>query len=118
MLVLNLNPLWRSLARYLPKGFPRFTTVQNRFYAWRDSGLWEQIVTVLVMAIREAEGKSAAPSVAIVDSQSVKTTEAGGPSGYEAGKEVKGRKRHMGVATLGWRAGPRCPYPHCCEKCG
>ena len=43
--------------RYLPKDFPPFTTVQNRFYAWRDSGLWEQIVSVLVMQVREAEGK-------------------------------------------------------------
>ena len=63
--------------RYLPKDFPPFTTVQNRFYAWRDSGLWEQIVSVFVMAVREAEGRAAAPSVVIVDSQSVKTTEAG-----------------------------------------
>ena len=68
--------------RYLPKDFPPFTTVQNRFYAWRDSGLWEQIVSALVMAVREAEGKDAAPTVAIVDSQSVKTTEAGGPGNY------------------------------------
>jgi transposase len=88
--------------RYLPKDFPPFTTVQNRFYAWRDSGLWEQVVAVLVMAAREAEDKSAAPTVAaIVDSQSVKTTEAGEPRGYDAGKKVKGRKRHIAVDTLG-----------------
>ena len=75
--------------RYLPKDFPPFTTVQNRFYAWRDSGLWEQIVSVLVMAVREAEGRDAAPTVIIVDSQSVKTTEAGGPKGYAPAKRSK-----------------------------
>ncbi len=87
--------------RYLPKDFPPFTTVQNRFYAWRDSGLWDQVVAVLVPEVREAMGREAAPSVIIVDSQSVKTTEAGGPSGYDAGKKIKGRKRHIAVDTLG-----------------
>ena len=87
--------------RFLPKDFPPFTTVQNRFYAWRDSGLWEQIVAVLVMQVREAEGKNAAPTVVIVDSQAVKTTEAGGERGYDVAKATKGRKRHIAVDTLG-----------------
>ena len=54
--------------RYLPKDFPPFTTVQNRFYAWRDSGLWAQIISVLVMDAREAEGRQAAPTAVVVDS--------------------------------------------------
>src|ERR1700749_236353 len=92
---------WRYLPKDFPQDFPPFTTVQNRFYAWRDSGLWEQIVGLLVMAVREAEGKNAVPTVVIVDSQSVKTPEAGAPRGYDAGKKVKGRKRHVAVDTLG-----------------
>ena len=87
--------------RYLPKDFPPFTTVQNRFYAWRDSGLWAQIVAVFAMAAREAEGREPAPTAVVVDSQSVKTPEAGGPRGFDAGKKVKGRKRHLAVDTLG-----------------
>ena len=54
--------------RYLPKDFPPFTTVQNRFYAWRDSGLWAQIISVLVMDAREAEGCQGAPTAVVVDS--------------------------------------------------
>lgn len=99
--------------RLLPKDFPPFTTVQNRFYAWRDSGLWSQIVAILVIQGREAEGRAAAPSAVVVDSQSVKTTEAGGPRGVacprvsrrlnpgNATKKVKGRKRQIAVDTIG-----------------
>ena len=87
--------------RYLPKDFPPFTMVQNSFHAWRDSGLWAQIVAVLVLCAREAEGREAAPTAVVVDSQSVKTMEAGGPRGFDAGKKVKGRKRHLAVDTLG-----------------
>src|SRR5580700_3420428 len=87
--------------RLLPKDFPPFTTVQNRFYAWRDSELWPQIIDVLVMAAREREGRAASPTAVVVDSQSVKTTEAGGPRGFDAGKKIKGRKRHIAVDTLG-----------------
>ncbi|MCW2315890.1 transposase [Rhodoblastus acidophilus] len=87
--------------RLLPKDFPPFTTVQNWFYAWRKSGLWAQIVCILVMKAREAEGREAAPTAIIVDSQSVKTTEADGPCGFDAAKKVKGRKRQLAVDTLG-----------------
>ena len=87
--------------RLLPKDFPPFTTVQNQFYAWRDSGVWTQILAIFVMAAREAEGRQAAPTAIVVDSQSVKTTEAGGPRGFDAAKKVKGRKRQIAVDTIG-----------------
>lgn len=79
--------------RLLPKDLPPRSTTFGYFSRWRDIGLFGRINHHLVMADRERVGREASPSAAVLDSQSVKTMESGGPRGYDAGKKVKGRKR-------------------------
>lgn len=87
--------------RMLPPCFPPVSTVRRWFYLWRDNGLWLSFNHSLLLIGREAIGREASPSAGVIDSQSVRTTDSGGPRGYDAGKKVKGRKRHILTDTEG-----------------
>lgn len=87
--------------RLLPHDFPAWQTVYYYFRLWRDTELFTQINTDLRQQVRREEEREPTPSAAIIDSQSVKTTEQGGERGFDAGKKVNGRKRHILVDTIG-----------------
>jgi transposase len=88
--------------RLLPTDFPAKSTVFGYFSAWRKCGLWEKLNTVLRDKVRAQDGRVPSPTAAILDSQSVKGAEQGGDAiGYDAGKKLSGRKRHVLVDTLG-----------------
>lgn len=88
---------WRSL----PKDFPPWQTVYYHYRRWRRQGVWEQVNHALRAMVRTFSGREPEPSGAIIDSQSAKTSEQGGPRGYDGHKKLSGRKRHVLVDTTG-----------------
>ena len=97
MYVVRTGCQWRMV----PKDFPKWSTVYGIFWRWRNDGTWQRIHDALRAKTRKAAGKKSTPTVAIVDSQSVRTAEGGEERGYDAAKKITGRKRHVAVDTLG-----------------
>lgn len=95
--VLRAGCAWRMI----PRDYPPKSTVYAYFAQFRDEGVWEQIMTTLRERCRVEAGREATPSAGILDSQSVRTTDRGGPHGYDGGKKLSGRKRHILVDTMG-----------------
>ena len=95
--ILRTGCQWRNL----PHDFPPWGTVSWYFWLWSNDGTWARMHNRLREMVREEAGREREPSAAIMDSQTVKTTEQGGPRGYDAAKNVTGRKRHLLVDTMG-----------------
>lgn len=87
--------------RLLPHDLPPWGITYHYWRTWRKDGTWERLHDSLRGEVRQAAGREPTPSAAIIDSQSVKTTDRGGEHGYDAGKKINGRKRHVLVDTMG-----------------
>src|SRR5262249_20388936 len=87
--------------RLLPHDFPPLSTLPTSCRRWRTDGPWEQLNEALRQQVRRAAGRHPSPRSSAADSQSVKTTPQGGPHGFDNGKKVAGRKRHLWVDSLG-----------------
>lgn len=87
--------------RMLPHDLPPWEKVYYYFSSWRDDGTWERLNRELRIEVRVSESRDPEPSAAVLDSQSVKTTETSGVRGFDSGKKVNGIKRHLLVDTMG-----------------
>src|SRR3954470_9080180 len=87
--------------KLLPHDLPPWRTVYHYFWIWRRTGVWQRIHDRLRERVREAAGRNTKPSAAILDSQSIRTSEAGGGGGYQCGKKIRVPKRHILVDSLG-----------------
>ncbi|MDR0967106.1 MAG: IS5 family transposase [Myxococcales bacterium] len=87
--------------RMIPKNFPPYQTVWSFYRRAQKSGLWTRLMNVLIKLDREMRGRKADPSFSLIDSQSVKTTGPAEERGFDGGKKIKGRKRHIVIDLWG-----------------